>query len=92
MPASHVRHDADGHRFVLDTPDGPARLDYVRDGSTVTFTHTAVPEAQQGEGRGGQLAEAALDFARENGLTVEPQCPFVAHYMDEHPETQDLRA
>jgi predicted GNAT family acetyltransferase len=34
--------------------------------------------------------EAGLAYAREHHLTVVPVCPFVAAYLEKHPEQQDL--
>ena len=34
--------------------------------------------------------ETALSEARERGLRVLPQCPFVAEHIREHPEWLDL--
>ena len=36
------------------------------------------------------LVQAALDFARSQGLRVRPTCSYVASYMQRRPETQDL--
>jgi predicted GNAT family acetyltransferase len=33
-----------------------------------------------------------LDDAREQGLSVVPLCPFIAGYIDRHPEYCDLVA
>lgn len=87
-----VQHDSDQHRFTADTEHGMAELAYTRSGERITFVHTEVPKADEGQGVGSALAEAGLSFARENGLAVVPQCPFVAHYVREHPDTQDLLA
>ena len=90
MPSNPVRHDDD--QFTLSTADGPARLDYRRDGQTVTFTHTFVPEGARGQDVGTALVQAGLDWARDEGLKVVAQCPFVAAYVEEHAEAQDLLA
>ena len=56
----------------------------------IVFTHTLVPHAIEGKGVGSKLIRAALDSARDQGLKVVPQCPFVAVYIDRHPEYRDL--
>jgi predicted GNAT family acetyltransferase len=54
------------------------------------FTHTEVDAAFEGHGVGGALASAALDDVRRMGLAVVPQCPFIAAYIDKHPDYADL--
>ncbi|MDP9407389.1 MAG: N-acetyltransferase [Actinomycetota bacterium] len=57
---------------------------------TVTFTHTVVDDAFEGQGVGSALARRALDDARERGLGVVPQCSFIRDWIDKHPDYQDL--
>jgi len=61
--------------------DGPGRR---------IFTHTKVDDAFEGHGVGGALASAALDDVRAAGLEVVPRCPFIAAYIDRHPQYADL--
>jgi predicted GNAT family acetyltransferase/glutaredoxin len=63
---------------------------YRRREGRISFTHTEVDESCQGCGFGSRLAAAALDDARRQGLRVLPLCPFIAHYVETHPEYQDL--
>ncbi|HEX8573301.1 MAG TPA: GNAT family N-acetyltransferase [Allosphingosinicella sp.] len=87
-----VRNNAAANQFELEVDGQLALAAYrLRDGR-ITFTHTEVPDALEGRGIGSKLVAAALDDAREQGLKVIPACPFVKHYMDKHPETQDLLA
>jgi hypothetical protein len=58
----------------------------------LTFYHTEVPEALEGRGIGKRLIKGALDDARRQGLKVVPACAFVRHYIETHPEEQDLLA
>lgn len=76
-------------RFELATPHGTAFAAYSLAGDTITFTHTMVPVEDEGQGIGSRLVAAALGSARARGLTVIPQCPFVAAYIERHPEVQD---
>jgi len=55
-------------------------------------THTEVDESLEGRGFGSQLAAAALSDARRQRLEVVPLCPFIAHYIEQHPEYAELVA
>jgi predicted GNAT family acetyltransferase len=74
-----------GHRLV-------GFVAYHLRGSTIALTHAEVEPWCQGHGLGSRLVAAALEDGRARGLTVVPLCPFVAAYMAQHPETQDLAA
>ena len=65
-------------------------LNYKLEGDTIYLVHTEVPAEMEGKGIGGQLAKAALNYARESKLKVVARCPFVASYLQRHPEYQDL--
>jgi len=58
----------------------------------VVFLHTEVDPAHEGRGIGSLLAKDALDDVRAKGLRVIARCPFIARYIQEHPEYQDLLA
>ncbi len=61
-------------------------LEYRTIGDVIALVHTEVDEAYAGQGLGGQLAKFALDDAQARGVKVSPLCPFVAKYIDKHPE------
>jgi len=86
------RARADSGRFEALVEGLRCEADYVRSGSTVTFTHTGVPGALQGRGIAAHLVQAALAWARAEGLKVVPACSYVRVYMQRHPDTQDLLA
>ena len=66
------------------------RADYVRTGAYLAIPHTQVDPAHGGQGIGGRMVRFALDDIRARGLKVRPACPFVAHYITDHPEYADL--
>jgi predicted GNAT family acetyltransferase len=70
--------------------DGLGVAAYARQGGTIMFLHTEVPESMSGHGVGQALARFALDDARRLGLEVVPQCPFIAAYIRRHREYLDL--
>jgi uncharacterized protein len=63
---------------------------YRRRDGRIAFTHTEVDESCEGRGFGSRLAAAALDDARRQGLEIVPLCSFIAHYVEQHPEYQEL--
>lgn len=93
MPdTSAVSHDPARGRFEIRTDAGTGELTYLRHGDVLEIVHTEVPDASEGRGYGATLAEAALDFARREGAKVIPSCPFVAAYIERHPQYEDLVA
>jgi predicted GNAT family acetyltransferase/glutaredoxin len=94
---------ADGAPEVVDVPErsryelrvggetvGEAAY-RLRDGRIVLI-HTEIDEALEGRGLGSVLAAAVLEDARRRGLEVVPLCPFIAGYIERHPEYADLVA
>lgn len=78
-------------RYTASLGGEPAGIAaYERSDDTITFTHTVVDEEVEGQGIGSTLIRHALDDARSQGLTVVPQCGFVAAFIEDHPEYQDL--
>jgi predicted GNAT family acetyltransferase len=73
-------------RFEIHIDGEVAFLTFRVSGSAMAVTHTEVPRALRGKGLGEALARAALEDARARGLTVKPYCPFVARYIESHPE------
>jgi predicted GNAT family acetyltransferase len=63
---------------------------YRRRDGRIAFTHTEVEPACEGRGFGSRLADAALRDAQRQGLAVVPLCPFIAHYIEGHPEYEGL--
>jgi predicted GNAT family acetyltransferase len=88
-----VEHDPGRHRFFVRHQEGESELTYQPAGDDVLdFLHTGVPRPLRGQGIAEALVKAALDFARAEGKRVIPSCPFVASWIDEHPEEGDLVA
>ena len=52
--------------------------------------HTEVEEAYNGKGVWKEMLLAAVDFARKNGKTIIPLCPFAKATFQKHEELQDV--
>src|SRR3954451_15959050 len=64
---------------------------YALSDGVITFTHTEVDDAFEGQGVGSTLVRQALDQVRsEGGRRVRPVCPFVRAWIEHHPDYQDL--
>jgi len=88
--APRIVHRPEASCFEAAYPEGLAVCVYRRQGDVLLFTHTEVPVALEGRGIAAALVQAALDWARAEGLRVRPLCSYVATYMRRHPQTQDL--
>lgn len=59
-------------------------------GRRVVFIHTEVDEAYSGQGLATRLAKFALDDVRAAGKRIVPVCPYIAAYLRQHPEYDDI--
>ena len=99
-----VQHDPEASRFHVppEVIDGDAAhkmanmgtvLSYHRVGDKVLdFRSTLVPPHLRGKGIGTELVRKALDWARREDYRVIPSCPFVARFIENNPDYQDLVA
>jgi predicted GNAT family acetyltransferase len=86
-----VTDDPDRHRYVI-TVDGVERgaAVYRRFDERWLFVHTEIDPAFDGRGLGSRLARAALDDVAARGGRVVPLCPFIAGWIERHPEYDAL--
>jgi len=93
--------DESGHVDVVDTPEAQryearvggtlaAFAEYRLRPGRIIFTHTETDPAFRGHGVADVLVRAALDDARRRGLAVTALCPYVAGWIDRHPDYADL--
>lgn len=58
----------------------------------IVFTHTEIEEAKREKGMASTLVQKALDDVRDNSARrVVASCPYVRHWISEHPEYADLQ-
>lgn len=64
---------------------------YELSADAISFLHTEVDDAYEGQGVGGALARGALDDVRaKDERSVVPVCPFFKGWIEKHPDYQDL--
>ena len=93
MASPSVRDDEPSSRYLAERDGGTLGFAaYRRADGVTTFTHTVVDPQHEGEGVGTTLIRAALDAERAAGRTIVPRCPFVAAFVQHHPDYADLVA
>jgi predicted GNAT family acetyltransferase len=85
-----VVHNPSKRRFEINIDGQLSMLEYTFKNHRLFLTHTEVPPALESQGLGTELAHAALEYARQNELTVVAICPFVQEYVSSHPEYQSF--
>ena len=86
-----VTHDPDRHRYVVSVDGVPLGTSvYSRTGDLFIFVHTEIAPAGEGRGLGSVLVREALDDVSGRGGRIVPLCPFVADWIERHPEYRHL--
>ncbi|BCG59820.1 GNAT family N-acetyltransferase [Paenibacillus sp. URB8-2] len=81
----------EGRFYIGGDGEDLAEITYQLDPSnTMIVDHTYVSEQLRGQGAGEQLVKAVVDKARDEGLTITPQCSYAAHQFKKHPEYGDV--
>lgn len=73
-------------RFIMEVEDHRCELDFTLAGQIMDIRSVRVPKAVGGRGLAGQLTRHALDWASARALQVKPTCPYVASWLERHPE------
>jgi predicted GNAT family acetyltransferase len=77
-------------RFEIEQDGHVAYLEYTVAGKILALVHTEVPKELRGRGLASELANSALQWARDNKMKVDVICPSVANYLQRHKEYADL--
>lgn len=68
-----------------------ARIEYIKTkDDRIYLTHTEVPQAYAGQGIGSKLIGQTLQYIKDQGWSLIPLCPFVAKYLQRHPQWKTL--
>ena len=87
-----IAHQIDSKRFEMIVDGHVCTLHYSSRPAGVSFDSVQVPKPVGGRGLAGILTRHALDWARSEELSVEPSCPYVASWINRHPDYADLLA
>jgi predicted GNAT family acetyltransferase len=73
-------------RFELERDGHVAYLEYTLAGHVLALIRSEIPDSLRGSGIASTLAKTAFDWARDHHMKVDVVCPFVAAYLENHPE------
>lgn len=89
--------------YTITTTDRGGRINAVDEGTTkgylgftdcgdsvVDAVTTQVPSEYGGQGIGTALIVELVDYARSNGLTIIPTCPFIEAYFEKNDDVRDV--
>ncbi len=87
-----VRNEPDLNRYtVFIDDDAVGFAEYRIHSDEIVFIHTEVDPERREKGLASTLVQWALDDVRDNSdRRVVAQCPYVRHWLREHPEYRDL--
>lgn len=86
-----VTKNADGSRYEAHIAGQRVGLiSYTERDGSVIMPHTEVDPEFGGRGIAGQLTKFALDDVRAEGKSVVPSCPYIAGWIEKHPDYADL--
>ena len=72
-----IDHEPDQSRFVAKMKGEEAELNYSKEGRVLNFLRVFVPPAFRGKGVAAKITAAGFEYAKANGFTVIPTCPYV---------------
>lgn len=90
---TQVTHNAEKQRYEIHVDGILAGITEAHeDGEIVTFPHTKVFEQFEGQGLASVLVSGALDDVRVHEKKIIAECPYVARFVEKHPDYADLLA
>ena len=90
MPTVSDAPERSRYELIDDAGEVLGHVRYRHDGDVLDLLHTEIDDGHEGEGLGGTLARGVLDDARGRGLRIRPTCPFIAGWIEKHPDYADL--
>ncbi|WP_099157661.1 GNAT family N-acetyltransferase [Virgibacillus ndiopensis] len=78
--------------FVGENEKNPiAEITFVSDeDQNIIVDHTFVSDELRGDGVAGKLVEKVVNYAREEGKKIIPECSYAKHKMEKTPEYHDV--
>ena len=92
MQIQRDEHGRKGAFYIEENGEWIAELTYIKNNGTMIIDHTEVDEKLRGEGVGEDMVRAAVEYARENNLKVNPACPYARKVIESSADLKDVLA
>ena len=93
MDIQHKEREDRGVFYMKGDNGIISELTYFKDKEAViTIDHTETKIPEEGKGFASRLVAHTVTFARENGLKINPLCPFAEVQFDRNPDYKDVLA
>lgn len=86
----HIDNGKTGRFFVNKDGKDVAEMTYTWKGAHINIDHTLVDEQLKGNNIGGQLVEAAVNWAREKHFKISATCSFARAVFAKKAEYSDV--
>lgn len=91
LAVQHEDTPGEGAFFVERGGERLGELTYTRPGpGRAVLEHTSVSDVLRGQGVARQLVVAAVAWARESGVRLEPACPYAKKVLEHDPSFSDV--
>ena len=91
MDIQHKEGESKGSFYIEAGGEVLAEITYSKAGSDkIIIDHTEVSDELRGQNIGNELVEHAVNYARDNKLTVIPLCPFANSVIERDESLQDV--
>lgn len=88
-----MEYKHENNRFtVMKDSEELGFISYIPNGDVLTVDHTEVSPKLEGQGVGKKLVERVVQYAREEGKTIDAQCPFAHGVIEKTADFQDVLA
>lgn len=94
MTVELENYDGKGIFLAREAGETLGEMTFVRAGYSdlIIIDHTFVQPRHRGKQVGRELVQAAVNYARDTGVRIMPQCPYVVAEFARHPEYADVLA
>jgi predicted GNAT family acetyltransferase len=85
-----INHDQQYKKFYIDIAGRSATLKYERFDGIIDLRVLFVPQNLRGKGIAKKVIEHVVKFAKKNNLKIKTSCSYIANYLIEHPELNEM--
>jgi predicted GNAT family acetyltransferase len=90
MNTYKLTDNTEKHQYEFHVEGFCPKVEYIKVKNEIYLTHTEVSPELEGRGIASELVGQVLKDIESKGLKLVPLCPFVAGYIQKHPDWKRL--